>query len=161
MGIVKVLMADLNICRYPDSIKTLGLGSCVGVTLYDEATKIAGMAHVMLPSTELAKNSEINRAKFADSALPDLVEMMINAGAGRMRLRAKMAGGSQMFKFSGGSDTLRIGPRNVEACKDALRKLGIPLIAEDTGGSHGRTIELFTDTGKLVISTASKTVNVL
>lgn len=161
MGVIKVLIADSNIAIYPDSIKTLGLGSCVGVTLYDEVKKIGGMAHVMLPSTELAKTADFKKAKYGDTALPELVEMMVTAGANRYRLKAKMAGGAQMFKFAGSADTLRIGPRNVDSCKAALKKLGIPLLAEDTGGSHGRTIELFTETGDLQIKTATKTVKVL
>ena len=156
MEVIKVWMADSNIVKHPDSIRTTGLGSCVGVTLYDPTKKVAGMAHVMLPSSSLAKNDEFKNAKYADTALPELVDMVTKAGANRTKLVAKMAGGAQMFNFGGNSDTMRIGPRNVEACKDVLKKLGIRIVAEDTGGSHGRTIELYTDTGVLTIRTAMK-----
>lgn len=158
MEVVKVWMADSNIAKHPNSIRTTGLGSCVGVTLYDPTTKIAGMAHVMLPSSTLAKNEDFKNAKYADTALPELVNMVVKAGANKTRLVAKMAGGSQMFNFSGGSETMKIGPRNVEACKEALKKLGIRLIAEDTGGNFGRTVELFTDTGIYQIRTATKEI---
>ncbi|OEF98398.1 chemotaxis protein CheD [Desulfuribacillus alkaliarsenatis] len=161
MEVVKVWMADSNIAKYPNSIRTTGLGSCVGVTLYDPTTKVAGMAHVMLPSSTLAKNSDFKNAKYADTALPELLEMVIKAGANKARLVAKLAGGSQMFSFSGSSETMRIGPRNVEACKEALKKLGIRVIAEDTGGNFGRTVELYTDDGRYQIRTATKQEKVI
>ncbi|OEH85609.1 chemotaxis protein CheD [Desulfuribacillus stibiiarsenatis] len=156
MEVVKVWMADSNVAKFPNSIRTTGLGSCVGVTLYDPVTKVAGMAHVMLPSSTLAKNDEFKSAKYADTALPELLQMVLKEGASKARLVAKMAGGAQMFNFAGGSDTMKIGPRNVEACKEALKKLGIRLIAEDTGGNSGRTVELFTETGVYLIKTASR-----
>ena len=55
---IKVGMADMNICLPPDSITTLGLGSCVGVVIYDPAKKISGMVHVMLPDSTKIKNNE-------------------------------------------------------------------------------------------------------
>jgi chemotaxis protein CheD len=156
MEVVKVWMADSNVAKYPNSIRTTGLGSCVGVTLYDSSSKVAGMAHVMLPTSTLAKNDDFKNAKYADTALPELLDMVIKAGGNRSRLVAKMAGGAQMFNFTGSSETMRIGPRNVEACKEALKKLGIRLVSEDTGGNIGRTVELFTDTGVFLIRTATK-----
>lgn len=158
MEVVKVWMADSNVAKHPDSIRTTGLGSCFGVTMYDPVAKVAGMAHVMLPSSTLAKNEDFKNAKFADTALPELLDMVVKAGGSKSRLVAKMAGGSQMFQFTGGSDAMRIGPRNVEACKDALKKLGVRLVAEDTGGSVGRTVELFTENGAYQIRTATKEV---
>ncbi|MTV47464.1 chemotaxis protein CheD [Heliobacillus mobilis] len=156
MAVIKVGIADSNICKAPDSITTLGLGSCVGLTLYDESNKVAGMVHVMLPSSEVARKGDFKKAKFADTGVPELVDMLIKAGANRSRLKAKMAGGAQMFSFEGKMDTLSIGARNVEACKAELMKLRIPLIAEDTGGNYGRTIELFSQTGILEIRAVSK-----
>ncbi|TYP77631.1 chemotaxis protein CheD [Paenibacillus methanolicus] len=148
---VKVGMADLNIALGGQVLKTTGLGSCVGLTLFDEKSKVAGMAHVMLPSSDIARESTLNIAKYADTAIPELIERMKKAGALTGRLKAKMAGGAQMFAFSSQSDTMRIGPRNVESCKAALSKFSIPLIAEDTGGNFGRTIEFSSATGILVI----------
>ncbi|MFB9329722.1 chemotaxis protein CheD [Paenibacillus aurantiacus] len=148
---VKVGMADLNIALGGQVLKTTGLGSCVGLTLFDEKSKIAGMAHVMLPSSDIARESTLNIAKYADTAIPDLIERMKQAGALLGRMKAKMAGGAQMFAFSSQSDTMRIGPRNVESCKAALSKFSIPLVAEDTGGNFGRTIEFSSATGILVI----------
>ncbi|WP_195573206.1 chemotaxis protein CheD [Paenibacillus sp. 1001270B_150601_E10] len=154
-NVVKVGMADLNICM-SGSIRTTGLGSCVGVTLYDPITKIGGLAHVMLPSSDIAREGSVNLAKYADTAIPELVSRMVEAGAHPARLLAKMAGGAQMFAFSSQHESMRIGPRNVESCKDMLQRLNIPIQAEDTGGNYGRTIEMFCCDGRLHIRSVQK-----
>jgi len=149
---IKVGMADLNIVKAPGSITTLGLGSCVGVTLYDPKNKVAGLAHVMLPSSVEIRNNS-NKAKFADTALEVLLDKMIRAGARKQNLVAKMAGGAQMFNFSSKNDVLKIGERNAIASKKKLKEMGIRIIAEDTGGNYGRTIELDANNGELFIKT--------
>lgn len=149
--IIKVGMADLNVAQLTGILKTTGLGSCVGVTLFDPKTRIAGMAHVMLPSSDIAKEGNLNIAKYADTALPDMIARMEKLGAAISRMEAKMAGGAQMFAFSNNNDTMRIGPRNVESCKEMLSRYKIPIRAEDTGGNYGRTIEFDCSTGKLMI----------
>jgi chemotaxis protein CheD len=148
---VKVAMADLNVVHLTGILKTTGLGSCVGITLFDSKAKVAGMAHVMLPSSGIAKEGTLNIAKYADTAIPEMIKKMEALGASVRRLEAKMAGGAQMFALSGQGDTMRIGPRNVESCSEMLRKFDIPLKAEDTGGSYGRTIEFNCETGVLLI----------
>lgn len=150
-NVVKVGMADLNIATDKAVLKTTGLGSCVGLTLFDERSRIAGMAHVMLPSSQITREASINIAKYADTAIPYLIERMKQAGANESRLVAKMAGGAQMFAFASQSETMRIGPRNVESCKEILNKFSIAIAAEDTGGNYGRTIELDSQTGVLHI----------
>ncbi len=158
MEIIKIGMADLGVAKPPDRLRTTGLGSCVGVVLYDEARKIAGMAHVMLPDSSLGKSSELNIGKYADTAIPELIRQMERAGASPRSLIAKLAGGAQMFSFLSGSDTMRIGPRNVEACKAMLEQARIPIVAEDTGGNCGRTIEMDSVTGILLIRTVNQGV---
>ncbi|MBG9793134.1 chemotaxis protein CheD [Paenibacillus dendritiformis] len=155
--IVKVGMADLNVCRI-GAIRTTGLGSCVGFTLYDPVAKIAGMAHIMLPSSAIAREGTVNIAKYADTAVPELLRRMEAEGARQARLQAKMAGGAQMFAFASNNEMMRIGPRNVEICKQLLDQYGIPLLAEDTGGSYGRTIELRCDDGVLHIRSVQQGV---
>lgn len=83
--------------------------------------------------------------------MPELLEKMIKLGASHSRIVSKMAGGSQMFAFAGAGDTMRIGPRNADSCREWLQKLNIPLLAEDTGGNYGRTIEMDCETGLLTI----------
>ncbi|MFH5183193.1 chemotaxis protein CheD [Paenibacillus sp. TAB 01] len=158
---IKVGMADLNVAHLTGVLKTTGLGSCVGLTLYDSKAKVAGMAHVMLPNSEIAREGSLNIAKYADTAIPELVRRMESLGAFVRRMEAKMAGGAQMFAFAGNSDTMRIGPRNVESCKDMLERYGIPLRAEDTGGSYGRTVEFDCDNGILLIRSVQQGVKEL
>ncbi|MBA9086108.1 chemotaxis protein CheD [Fontibacillus solani] len=159
--IVKVGMADLNVISEYGLIRTTGLGSCVGVTLFDPVEKVAGLAHVMLPSSEIAREGALNLAKYADTAVPKLVQEVLKLGASKKRLVAKMAGGSQMFTFAGTGESMRIGPRNVESCKTILSDLGIPLVGEDTGGNYGRTIELNCESGILFIRSVQKGIKEL
>ena len=152
---IKVGMADLNICASPNALTTLGLGSCVGIVLYDPVRKIAGMVHVMLPdSTKILNNA--NKAKFADTGIDELITQMLILGAERRVLIAKIAGGAQMFAFSNTNEMMRIGERNIEATKMKLRDLGISLKAEDTGANYGRTIEFYPETGALLIKSVGK-----
>lgn len=151
-NLIKVGMADLQSSRHPCIITTLGLGSCVGIALYDPGRKVAGLAHIMLPSSLQARNNS-NIAKFADTAVVKLVEDMVSIGALKSQIVAKLAGGAQMFAFNDSSEMLRIGARNVVASKEALSLYRIPILSEDTGGNYGRTIEIHSADGKLLIKT--------
>lgn len=149
----------MNIVQVPQFIRTSGLGSCVGVVLYDATSKIAGMVHVMLPTSNLARTSDFNPCKYADTGVDHLLRAVINSGASLPKLRAKIAGGAQMFQFSSSSsEMMRIGPRNVEAVRERLESHHIPLISEDCGGNSGRTIEFNPDSGKLMIKTVNKSI---
>lgn len=152
---IKVGMADLNICTSPDSIITLGLGSCVGVILYDPARKVAGMLHAMLPDSTTIRNN-VNRPKFVDTGMDDLLAAMLKAGCSKSRMVAKLAGGAQMFAFGSNNEMGRIGDKNVLASKKKLASFGIPLVAEDTGLNYGRTVEFFPETGKYLIKAVGK-----
>ena len=150
--VIKVGMADLNIAKAPDRLMTLGLGSCIGIVLYDPAVKVGGMAHIMLPDSTQIKNNS-NLAKFADTAVDVLIQKMTSIGASKSRMVAKIAGGAQMFDFKQTSDVMRVGYRNDIATREVLQKHRIPIIADDTGKNYGRTIELYTDTGILAVKT--------
>ena len=152
---IKVGMADLNVCVSPNAITTLGLGSCVGIVLYDPLKKIAGMVHIMLPDSTKILNNE-NKAKFADTGIDLLIRQLVAIGADRRVLNAKIAGGAQMFAFSANNDMMRIGERNVEATKLKLQQLGIVIKAEDTGSNYGRTIEFYPENGMLLIKSVGK-----
>ena len=158
--VVKVGMADLNICKSPDVITTLGLGSCIGLTFYDPVTKIGGLVHYMLPdSTQMRNNSNI--AKFADTGIEELLRRVLRAGANRSRLVAKIAGGAKMFEVSGMSNVSNIGERNAIAAKAKLREQNIRLVAEDTGLNFGRTVELHCDTGEFYIKAIGKSIKII
>ena len=154
--VIKVGMADLNICVSPDGITTLGLGSCVGIAIRDPVTKIGGLAHIMLPDSTTIRNNG-NIPKFADTGIEELVRRVVAKGANRTRLVAKIAGGAQMFSFGGGnSETIRVGERNVEASKKKLAQLKIPILAEDTGKNYGRTVIFYPETGDYIIRAVGK-----
>jgi chemotaxis protein CheD len=157
---IKVGMADLNVCRAPDAITTLGLGSCVGVALYDKSKKIAGLVHVMLPDSTIVRQNQ-NKAKFADTGIDLLIQELGKMGVRQSSLTAKIAGGAQMFSFSSNNDMLRVGERNVEAVKKKLKQLGIRILAEDTGDSYGRTVEFYPATGDFVIKSVGKPVKTI
>ncbi|HAQ06191.1 MAG TPA: chemotaxis protein CheD [Bacillus bacterium] len=154
--IIKVGIADMNIVKSPDLIRTTGLGSCVGVVLYDLARELAGMAHVMLPDSSLARSGPINKAKYADTAVKELLAVLLTQGAQYSRIKAKLAGGAQMFQFTASNDMMRIGPRNVDSIVSELKGLRIPIAGQDVGGSSGRTIEFNPKTGLMQIRTVNK-----
>lgn len=153
--VVRVGIADGAVVRKPQKLRTNGLGSCVGVVLYDAEVGVCGLVHIMLPQSPDGKQ-KLSPMKFADLGVVWLVNELQRAGARRNRLKAKIAGGAQMFSVAGGSDLLRIGPRNVEAVETALSQCSIPLIAKDVGGSQGRTIEFDSVSNLLAIRTAMK-----
>lgn len=157
---IRIGMADLNVCKAPDIITTLGLGSCIGLTLYDPKTRIGGMLHYMLPdSTTILDQS--NAAKFADTGIPELLQRMLKAGANRNSLEAKIAGGAKMFAVSRSSSIGNIGERNTIAAKEILKQLHIRLVAEDTGLNFGRTVELHCDTGDFYIKAVNKPIKII
>lgn len=159
--IIKVGMADLKTCKEPDSLTTLGLGSCVGVALYDPVTKVSGLLHLMLPDSTQIKNNQ-NKAKFADTGIVQLYEEMKKKGASSSRIVAKIAGGAQMFAYGAGNDDIiSVGRKNVEATKKMLNMLNIRLLAEDTGLNYGRTIIFDSQTGKLKVRAVGKSETII
>lgn len=153
--LIKVGMADYKVGRAPDTLISYGLGSCIGISLYDPQTKTGGLLHIMLPDSNQSRANE-NRAKFADTGIPDMLNELIRMGAAKSRLVAKLAGGSQMFAFANASDIMRVGLRNASASKEILKKLSIPIVGEDTGGNYGRTVQIDLSTGVYKVKTIDK-----
>lgn len=151
-GSLIVGMADLNVAKNTGVLITLGLGSCVGIALYDPVSKVAGLAHAMLPDSKEIKNNT-NIAKFVDLATIKLTKDMIRQGAQQNRIVAKIAGGAQMFAFGSTQQNMRIGDRNVQAAEHMLKRLGIKILAKDVGKTFGRTVELHAADGKFIIKT--------
>lgn len=148
---IKVGIAEWHVARGPGQIITLGLGSCVGIALYDAGVKVGGLAHIMLPQSTSFPDGQ-NPGKFPDTAIPMLLEAMMKLGARRHAVVAKVAGGAQMFTFSGKKDgLLNIGQRNVEATRVVLEQMRIKIVAEHTGGNVGRTMILKLDDGTVDI----------
>ena len=156
MGNVVIGISDMNVVKSGDSIITYALGSCVGIALYDDTRKIAGLAHVLMPSSADVRDGNINVMKYVDTAVPELLKRMERAGASTFNLVAKVAGGAQMFSMSGASAQFNIGARNVAMAKEALQKLRIRIKAEDVGSNYGRTVEIFADNGIYRIKAIAK-----
>lgn len=134
-------------------LASCGLGSCVAVSMYDPMARVGGLAHVMLPSSK-ETGRRVASYRFADVAVPALIKELIKLGATPRRLVCKIAGGAQMLAAPGQHNSLSIGERNVEAVREALIEFGIVPDSADTGGTQGRTMRLFVDTGRVVVRTA-------
>jgi len=157
---VQVGIADYKIAREPVKLITLGLGSCVGVSLFDPVTKLGGLLHVMLPDSTQFNN--VNKpAKFADLGIPLIVKEMQSKGASISRLQAKLVGGAQMFSGLDDKMTLNIGQRNADKSRDVLKKMGIRILVEEVGGNRGRTMILDTLTGQVIIRTLGNKLQVI
>jgi chemotaxis protein CheD len=149
--VINVGMADLKTAKAPDILMTAGLGSCIGICIHDPIGQVGGMAHIMLPAVNGVNGG--NPAKYADTAMEILLADILKMGGTKSRLRAKIAGGAQMFSFPGKPPVLKIGDRNAEAVTLELKRFGIPLIISDVGGSFGRTIHFNVGTGELKVRT--------
>lgn len=85
-------MGEIVVAKHPVILTSLGLGSCLGLVIYDEIAKVAGMSHIMLPENH--EGREVKKfGKYADTAVRKLIEELIALGALKSRLKAKMAGG--------------------------------------------------------------------
>ena len=157
---IQVGIAELKVAGQPDRLITMGLGSCVGLTLYDPLTKIGGLLHIMLPDSALF--SEVTKpAKFADLGIPLLIAEIKRRGGRVGNLQAKMAGGAQMFSGANDKFMLNIGARNIVTTKSILKGLGIRVLAEDVGGGRGRTMILDTASGLVYIRAVGTQIKVI
>ena len=159
-GLIKVGMADYKVGKAPDVLISYGLGSCIGISLYDTVTKVGGLLHIMLPDSKEARNTD-NIAKFADTGIPALINDCVRRGANKHRMVAKIAGGAQMFKLQNASDLMKVGERNAAAAKEILKQNGIRIVGEDTGKDYGRTVQIDLATGEYTVKTINKGVKTI
>lgn len=152
MNQIVVGIAEFKLAEPPGVLVTYGLGSCVAIALHSGKAAVGSLAHIMLP---LAYEKEENRSpgKFADSAVAAMVRQMGTRGIEPSGLVAKIAGGAQMFAGQFKGPGRRIGVRNILAVQKALSNFEIRLVAQDVGGTAGRTVEFTTGTGRFVIKT--------
>ncbi len=157
--LIVVGISDYKISK-TNILATYALGSCVGTSIYDMKSGLGGLSHIMLPDSAINVSAEnLNRMKFADTALVDMVEHLIKQGAVKGNMKAKIAGGANMFDIQGSNNSFgNIGARNVESVKESLEKLGIPIIGEDTGSNYGRTVFFKPDTGIVTVKSIGKKI---
>ncbi|CAN5830967.1 chemotaxis protein CheD [soil metagenome] len=146
-----VRVAETAIAGSGETLYTLGLGSCVAVLLYDPAARLAGMAHVLLPGPP-HRDQEVAPGKYATSAIPHLLEMMVAAGAERDRITARLVGGAAMFRALITESLLNMGARNLAAVREALTAEGIDIVGEETGKEHGRSVHFHASDGSVTVS---------
>lgn len=152
--LVNVGVAQLKLASSPQILRTI-LGSCVGICIYDRQKKMGGLAHILLPDSASNETPE----KYAETAIPMLIDLLFKQGCKREFMSAKIAGGASMFKFSQGNTLGQIGERNIEAVKKALASKNIPILQEDVGGCAGRVIDFFVEDGHLKVKAGNKEQN--
>lgn len=157
-SVVPVPMGRLEVSTDREAVLNTLVGSCVALCICDPSAAVAGMAHVMLPESDHRWVSDPRSAKYADRAVESLVTLLGRRGADRSRTWAKMAGGANMFFHEGGRRMFDIGERNAAAIRELLEGKGIPLVAEDTGGTFGRKVQLFVHSGELVVTSTKRGV---
>ncbi len=148
---ILVRVADLQVGSGTEVLVTVGLGSCVAILLYDAVAKVGGLAHILLPSPGLSRQ-DANPAKFPQTAVPRLLELMAGSGASPRRITARLAGGASMFAALAPPGTIQMGERNVVASCQVLNGLGIPLVAQAVGGDFGRTVKLRVACGTVLVT---------
>ena len=148
---VRVKVADYAVRRGQHVIGTIGLGSCVAIALYDRETRVGGLAHILLPTPSMSRETS-NPAKFPETIVPVMLEEMRALGVpSTARISAKIAGGASMFGQLVSGTGINVGERNVLATREVLASLGIPLVAEDTGLDFGRSVYLHLADGRLEV----------
>ena len=152
-----VRMGELAISDTPgDVLVSLGLGSCIGLALVDKRAGVAGLAHIVLPETTGSPKPEAMN-KFADHAVPALVDGMVERGASRMFMQAALVGGASMFAAAG----LEVGQRNAVAVRELVAERRLNVVGEAVGGSRGRTVKVDVASGTVSVREAGGTVEVL
>lgn len=153
---VRVKVADYAVRRGEQVIATIGLGSCVAIALYDRESRIGGLAHILLPTPAMSRETD-NLAKFPETIVPVMLEEMRALGMrGTSGLSAKLAGGASMFGALIGNSGINVGERNVLATRDVLAQAGIPIVSEDTGQDYGRSVYFHLADGRLEVRSLKK-----
>ena len=148
---VRVKVADYAVRRGNQVIATIGLGSCVAIALYDRDTRTGGLAHILLPSQAMSRETA-NPAKFPETIVPLMLqEMRALGGGGAGRVSAKIVGGASMFGQLAAGTGVNVGERNVTATREVLAAHRIPLLAEDTGLDYGRSVYFHLADGRVEV----------
>ncbi len=148
-------MGQVALAHCPDTLTTV-LGSCIGVLIYHPRHRVGALAHVVLP--ESAGRGDGHPGKFADTAIPYMIQRLCDEGVLKHGLIAKLSGGSDMFGTSG---PMQIGHRNLEAVTEALRQAGIRIAGQHVGGRKGRRATFDSANGELTIEIAGTTAEIL
>ncbi|MCE7737575.1 MAG: chemotaxis protein CheD [Candidatus Heimdallarchaeota archaeon] len=162
MAVHTARIGDIIFGRAPDLLEALALGSCVAAFIYDPESKVGVCAHILLPETNefmVRKDSDHKLGKYADTAIPEAISMLVTKGGKRDRFKAKIAGGAKMFNLSiQAKSPLDVGARNIKAVTEQLKKNNIPIVSEDIGKDYGRTVVFDLEKSVLTIKTGMKKI---
>ncbi len=147
--VINVGLGKIAVAQPPGVLACVGVGSCVALCIYHRPTRTAALAHIMLPARGEGDVDPKRPAKFAGDAVENVLEALAQRGIkAPTGLVAKLVGGAHLFHFH---QVPNIGARNIEATRKALAEFGIPIVAQDVGGSYGRSVWFFAQTGKVVV----------
>ncbi len=156
---IRVKVADYAVAA-DGVIATIGLGSCVAIVLHDPTARVGGLAHILLPDESMSRDRS-NPAKFPGTILPIVLDEMCVLGAVRRRVRARIAGGASMFANLIATNSINIGERNIASVRSVLERAKIPIVGEDVGSDHGRSVYLFVADGRVEVRSLRKGLRVL
>ncbi|MBI5310079.1 MAG: chemotaxis protein CheD [Actinobacteria bacterium] len=146
-----VRMGEMSVSKKAvDVLSIVGLGSCVALVMLAREQGVAGMAHIVLPASEMAGRRDVPPAKFADTAVPEMLRAMRSFGVRPEAIHAVVIGGATMFGQKPGSKLAGVGDRNVVATLEALSAQGIPVIGQDAGGTSGRSVQVYVGEGRVL-----------
>jgi chemotaxis protein CheD len=149
---IPVGLGEIKISHDPKVVLVaFGLGSCLGIGMYDSVVGVAGLLHAILPAPQNGSNER--SSKYVSSGVQMLLEDVVRAGAVPARLKIRMAGGAQMLVAPGFSQVLNIGPRNVEAAYLVMKSLNLKILGQEVGGTTGRTVRFYPADGRMTIRT--------
>jgi len=152
VNMVSVGLGEVKVSRDPmDVLTAFGLGSCLGIGMYDPVARVAGLLHAILPT--MPNGSTEHATHYVDSGIKTLLNLILNAGGLQSRLIIRMAGGANMLVAPGFSPTLNIGSRNIEVAYATFNTLNLKLASQDVGGSIGRTVRFYVADGRMTIRT--------
>jgi len=152
--LIEVQMGKMELAQAPDRVVTRGLGSCLGITIYDPLKKIGALVHPMLPDIDKSKIKS-NPSRFVNSGIILALEELERKGCSRSRMQVKVFGGAHMFSFINADSALNVGLKNIDMAHTIFKSLNLKILVEEVGGTFGRTVELDAETGKVLVKTVS------
>jgi len=153
---LNVGIAELEVARAPAHLSALALGSCVAIILHDPVAGLGGLAHVLLPSSNVGRPRPDQPARFAPSAVAALLEELQALGSEKSRITARLVGGASLFASLLPQGSRQMGERNILAAREALERHGLPLIGEAVGGDFGRSVDFAIASGRVLVTSYAR-----
>lgn len=146
---ITVTIADYAVGAGDVMLVTVGLGSCVGIALYDRTSRVGALAHTLLPNVNLS-TERASAGKYPATAVPEMVRRMQELGAAG-EIQARLVGGASMFTPMLSHGALSLGARNIAAAHAACAAVDIPIVGQEVGGTHGRSVFFDVGRGELLV----------